>query len=93
MDNVLHFKYSSSRCSSHVRKYNNERSYTTTKFVTKKTAGYWKEKHNQKEFFDQLAVKWNIQKPEDWNKVTKEMVLKEGGNFIHVHYNSLQQGN
>jgi hypothetical protein len=56
--------------------------------------GYWKDKENQKEFFDQLAIKWNIQKPEDWNKVTNEMVLKEGGRFIVDYYNrSLQQGN
>jgi hypothetical protein len=41
-----------------------------------------------------LAIKWNIQKLEDWNKVTRDMVLKEGGNFIKNYYNSsLQQGN
>jgi hypothetical protein len=49
---------------------------------TSKPYGYWKDKENQKKFFDQLAIKWNIQKPEDWNKVTKEMVMKEGGSFI-----------
>jgi hypothetical protein len=57
--------------------------------------GYWKDKQNQKEFFDQLAIKWNIQNPEDWNKVTREMVYKEGGrDFLNTFYNgSLQQGN
>jgi hypothetical protein len=35
-----------------------------------------------------LAIKWNIKSPEDWNKVTKEMILKEGGNFIKHSYNS-----
>jgi hypothetical protein len=55
--------------------------------------GYWKDKQNQKEFFDQLAIKWNIQKPEDWNKVTQEMAWKEGGYFINQYYNSsLQRG-
>ena len=58
-----------------------------------KRQGYWKDKENQKKFFDQLAIKWNIQKPEDWNKVTVAMALKEGGNFISNDYNgSLQQG-
>jgi hypothetical protein len=58
-----------------------------------KPRGHWKDKENQKEFFDQLAIKWNIQKPEDWNKVTNKMVLKEGGRFIDRYYNgSLQQG-
>jgi hypothetical protein len=88
MNNVLHFKNSGSR-SSPKRKYSLERSYTT---ITK-PRGYWKAKENQKEFFDQLAIKWNIQKPDDWNKVTNEMVLKEGGNFIANYYNgSLQRG-
>jgi hypothetical protein len=51
-----------------------------------KPRGYWKDKQNQKEFFDQLAVKWNIQKPEDWNKVTNKMLFKEGGSFIAKYY-------
>jgi hypothetical protein len=88
MNNILHFKNSGSR-SSPQRKYTLERSYTT-----KQPRGYWKAKENQKEFFDQLAIKWNIQKLEDWNKVTNGMVLNEGGNFIKNYYNSsLQQGN
>jgi hypothetical protein len=56
------------------------------------SVGYWKDVQNQKEFFDRLAVKWNIQKPEDWNKVTATMVLKEGGRFIKKNYPSLKQG-
>jgi hypothetical protein len=55
-----------------------QRSYSTTR----KPFGHWKYKPNQKEFFDALAVKWNIKSTEDWNKVTREMVLKEGGSFI-----------
>jgi hypothetical protein len=58
-----------------------------------KPHGYWKYKANQKRFFDQLAVQWKITKPEDWNKITVEMVLKEGGHFITAYYNaSLRQG-
>jgi hypothetical protein len=60
---------------------------------TAKPMGYWKNKENQKKFLDQLAVKWNIRKPEDWHYVTVEMVLKEGGNFIISQYSgSLQRG-
>jgi hypothetical protein len=59
-----------------------------------KIQGYWKDKENQKKFFDQLAIKWNIQKLEDWNKMTYDMVEKEGGSFINRYYNgSLNQGN
>jgi hypothetical protein len=56
-----------------------------------KPRGYWLDKQNQKNFFDQLALKWNIQKPNDWNKVTKGMVLKEGGYFLSN--GSLRKGN
>jgi hypothetical protein len=59
---------------------------------TVKPHGYWKDKKNQKEFFDQLAIKWNIQKPEDWNTVSIKKVIKEGGNFIYYYNNSVQQG-
>jgi hypothetical protein len=55
---------------------------------------YWKDEQNQKAFFDQLAIRLNIKKPEDWSKVTCRMVLKEGGSFITNYYNSsVQQGN
>jgi hypothetical protein len=58
-----------------------------------KPQGYWSDKENQKKFFDQLAVKLNIQKKDDWNNVTIEMVLKEGGSFIRTYYgSSLQRG-
>jgi hypothetical protein len=54
---------------------------------------YWQDKQNQKAFFDKLASKWNIKKPEDWNKVTPAMVIKEGGSFIVTYYkNSVKQG-
>jgi hypothetical protein len=55
--------------------------------------GYWKDKQTQKAFFDQLAIKLNIQKLEDWDNVTNNMVLKEGGFLINAYYNSsLKQG-
>jgi hypothetical protein len=55
--------------------------------------GFWKNVKNQRDFFDQLATKWNIQKPEDWVRVTTAMVLKKGGNFINSLYNgSLVRG-
>jgi hypothetical protein len=62
-------------------------------FVPKrKPLGYWKDKKNQKELFDQLAIKLNIQKPEDWHQVTPAMV-SEGRSFLSAYYNdSVKQG-
>ena len=54
--------------------------------------GYWT-KQRQKEFFDRLAIKYHIQRPEDWNKVSTGTVLEEGGQFIKYYYNtSLKKG-
>jgi hypothetical protein len=49
---------------------------------------------NQRSFFDNLATKLNIQKPEDWGKVTGSVVMKErGGYFISNYYSgSLYKG-
>jgi hypothetical protein len=57
-----------------------------------KPHGYWKDKANQKEFFEQFARKWNIQKEEDWNKITTRMVVGEGGRFITYYNSSLVRG-
>jgi hypothetical protein len=58
-----------------------------------KPTGYWKDRKNQRAFFDQLAVKLNIQRPEDWNHVTFTTVFNEGGHFIGRYYNnSVKQG-
>ena len=71
-----------------------ERFYTTRKLIPTKSPGYWKDLQNQKAFFDQLAIKWNIQKLDDWNKFTQKMACREGGgSFINKYYNSsLQKG-
>jgi hypothetical protein len=53
-----------------------------------KPRGYWKDLSNQRLFFDELAVKLNIQKPEDWKKVTFETVKKEGGHFVKAYYST-----
>jgi hypothetical protein len=60
---------------------------------SKHPRGHWQNKESQKAFFDQLAIKLNIQKLDDWNKVTTKTVVKEGGAFIVNYYNqSLTQG-
>jgi hypothetical protein len=53
-----------------------------------KPHGHWKDIRNQRAFFDQLAIKLNIKKPEDWYVVKTQTVLDEGGNFIISYYNS-----
>jgi hypothetical protein len=52
-----------------------------------KPRGHWKDIKHQRSFFDQLAAKLNIQKPEDWYTVHLVTVLKEGGSFVKEYYN------
>jgi hypothetical protein len=61
--------------------------------ATRKERGYWKVKYNQRVFFDQIAEKLNIKKPEDWKNVKLETVASLGGSSILRHYgHSLVRG-
>jgi hypothetical protein len=52
-----------------------------------KSMGFWQDMQNRRNFLDQLAIKWNIQKPQDWYKVTSRMAVNQGGTFIVSVYN------
>jgi hypothetical protein len=45
------------------------------------------QKANQRSFFDRLATKLNLTNLDDWYKVSKEVVIKEGGYFVKSRYN------
>jgi hypothetical protein len=51
-----------------------------------KPYGYWKDVTNQRKFFDRLAIKLNIQKQDDWYRVTRPIAVAEGGHFINSYY-------
>jgi hypothetical protein len=53
----------------------------------KVTHGYWKDGQNQRLFFDKLAPKLGVHRPEDWAKVTTKSVIEEGGSFVTNYYN------
>jgi hypothetical protein len=61
----------------------------------RKPNGYWRDLQNQRTFFNQLAVKLNIQHPEDWYKVHKKTVINFGGTFIDssLYGGSIRKGN
>jgi hypothetical protein len=41
----------------------------------------------QRNFFDTLAIKWNIRTPQEWNNVSYSATLKEkGSSFINQYY-------
>lgn len=51
-----------------------------------KSPGYWEDKKNQREFFDSLARKFNIQEPKDWGKLNTSTIKKHGGACVLYHY-------
>jgi hypothetical protein len=53
---------------------------------------YWNDITRQRAFFDQLAIKLNIQTPEDWYNVNVRTVEAEGGSFISKYKGSLLRG-
>lgn len=55
-----------------------------------KSYGYWKDKQNQRKFFEGLVKILNINEPKDWGKVTVNSVHEYGGKSLLIHYqNSL----
>lgn len=48
--------------------------------------GYWKDHKNQRKFFDELAKKLKIAKPEDWGKVNVKRIAEHGGLALLNYY-------
>jgi hypothetical protein len=57
------------------------------------TPSYWKKSQNQRVWFDQMAIKLDIKKPEEWRSVRVNKLLEMGGLFIQdIHNGSLLEG-
>jgi hypothetical protein len=65
------------------------------KEVKKLPQGYWKDPKHQRLFFDQLAVKLNLKKPEEWLTLNIQTVMRHSGSWFikTVYKGSLLQGN
>jgi hypothetical protein len=49
--------------------------------------GYWRHIENQREFFKELGTKLNIQKKEDWLRVTTKQFAQNGGaGLLYLNY-------
>ena len=48
--------------------------------------GYWKNKENQRKFFDSLQNRFDIQHPKEWGKVTLQQVIEAGGVTLLDYY-------
>jgi hypothetical protein len=60
----------------------------------KRANNYWKDKANQKAFLDELAVKLNVKKPEDWYSVVTSQIEKNGGvSLLRYYRGSFRRGN
>ena len=55
----------------------------------RKPRGYWKSLSNQRQQFDLLAQKYNINQPSDWKKLSYNQIAQEGGRSVLKYYPSL----
>lgn len=54
--------------------------------------GFWKSYENQRIFFDQLAISFNIQSPREWGCITYGQLVESGGSSLLNYYgNSIQK--
>jgi hypothetical protein len=58
----------------------------------RKSTNYWSNIQNQRNFFDQLALKLGLEQKDDWYSVSVNTVLINGGSFLSKYKGSLLQG-
>ena len=56
------------------------------KFIDHKPIGYWKDKNNIVDFLENLKEKLNIISPSDWNNLSREHIISNGGaTLLHIY--------
>ena len=66
----------------------NDRKWDLEKF-TSKPRKYWNSKENQQKYLKELRLKIGIKKKEDWYRITKDQIIKYGGNYYSIYYYQL----
>ena len=56
----------------------------------KQPPGYWKNKENVHKFLSQIKEKYNLNSPEDWNSITREHILSNGGSRLLSKYSMFE---
>ena len=62
-------------------------------FSNQKPFGFWDDKKNVKNFLEKLKEKYNLTTPQDWNKISRKMILdqkEQGGPNLLRYYNLYQ---
>ena len=51
-----------------------------------KPSQYWNDKENVVKFLDKLKEKYNLESFDDWNSITKQQIILNGGNSLFQNY-------
>ena len=51
-----------------------------------KPSGYWNNKENIENFIHFIKEKYNLQNPDDWNKITTQLIQSNGGSTLLLQY-------
>ena len=52
----------------------------------KQVVGYWEKEENALQFLSKIKEKYNLNTPEDWNSITREHILDNGGRTLFLKY-------
>ena len=50
--------------------------------------GFWEDSINWRRYFDWLAIKLGIERPEDWYQVSRKDIVERRGEYLLRHFNS-----
>ena len=48
--------------------------------------GFWENKENVGKFLEEIKKKFNLNTPEDWNSITKDIIISNGGGTLATKY-------
>ena len=54
------------------------------------SSGYWENKENIQHFFDEIKEKYNLHTPENWNSITQDHILSNGGRSLLSKYSMFE---
>ena len=56
----------------------------------KQMPGYWKKQENIDNFLTEIKEKYNLETPEDWNSITQNHIISNGGRTLLLKYSIFQ---
>ena len=56
-----------------------------------KSLQYWRIESNKNNFFEKLKIKYNLQTPQDWKRLSRNQIISQGGGWLFNDNNHFSQ--